>query len=78
MLGGLISMVHQIGGALAVILFGLAFDALGTYDFAFGASVVFLIAAGVIVLAMNERRYSARYAPVNPPETFAVAPSATM
>jgi MFS family permease len=78
MLGGLINMVHQIGGALAVILFGLAFDALGTYDFAFGASVVFLIAAGVIVLAMNERRYSARYAPVNPPETFAVAPSATM
>jgi MFS family permease len=78
MLGGLINMVHQIGGALAVILFGLAFDALGTYDVAFGASVVFLLVAGLIVLALNERRYSARYTDVNAPETLAVAPSATI
>ena len=78
MLGGLINMTHQIGGALAVILFGLTFDALGTYDVAFGASVVFLLVAALVVLALNERRYSARYAAVNAPETLAVVPSATI
>ena len=77
-LGGLINMTHQIGGALAVMLFGLAFDTWGSYDVAFGTSVVLLVAAGVTVLALNERRYSARYAPVNAPETLAALPSSTI
>ena len=77
-LGGLINMTHQIGGALAVILFGLAFDAWGSYDVAFGTSVVLLIAAGLTVLTLNERRYSARYAPVGSPETLATVPSGTI
>ena len=78
MLGGLINMTHQIGGALAVILFGLAFDTLGSYDLAFGASVVLLITAGLIVMSLNERRYSARYAPVRALNTQAPLPSSTM
>ena len=77
-LGGLINMTHQIGGALAVILFGLAFDAWGTYDVAFGTSAVLLVGAGLTVLTLNERRYSSRYAPVSPAATPAVAPSATI
>jgi MFS family permease len=60
-LGGLINMTHQIGGALAVILFGLAFDVWGTYDIAFTASFVFLFAASLTVLGIRERRFSVRY-----------------
>jgi MFS family permease len=60
-LGGLINMMHQIGGALAVILFGLAFDAFGTYDISFTASAVLLFVACAIVLGINETRFSARY-----------------
>jgi sugar phosphate permease len=77
-LGGLINMTHQIGGALAVILFGLVFDNWGSYDLAFGASVVLLLAAGITVLFLNERRYSSRYSPVSVPEGAAVAPSVTI
>jgi MFS family permease len=60
-LGGLINMTHQIGGALAVVLFGLAFDLLGTYDFAFTVSAVLLVVASITVLGLHERRFSARY-----------------
>jgi MFS family permease len=77
-LGGLINMTHQIGGALAVILFGLVFDNWGSYDLAFGASVVLLLAAGITVLFLNERRYSSRYSPVSVSEGAAVAPSVTI
>ena len=35
MLGGLINFSHQMGGGAAVLLFGLTFDRLGTYDPAF-------------------------------------------
>jgi MFS family permease len=62
-LNGLINMTHQIGGALAVILFGLAFDAWGSYDTAFAASVVLLLVAGIAVSGISEKRYSVRYQP---------------
>jgi MFS family permease len=62
-LSGLINMTHQIGGALAVILFGLVFDAWGSYDIAFTASFILLIAAGVTVSGIREKRYSVRYLP---------------
>jgi MFS family permease len=60
-LGGMINMTHQIGGALAVVLFGLLFDLSGTYDIAFTASAVLLVAASITVLGLHERRFSARY-----------------
>lgn len=63
-LGGMTMMTHQLGGALAVLLFGFAFDAWGTYDGPFAVSVVLLIAAGVTTLTIDEKRFSARYAPV--------------
>ena len=59
---GLINLAHQIGGALAVYLFGLVFDVWGTYDPAFAAGVICLVAAGVLSLTIRERRYSIRYA----------------
>jgi MFS family permease len=70
-LGGLINMTHQIGGALAVVLFGLAFDVWGTYDIAFTASFVFLFAASLTVLGIREKRFSVRY--VTEPEPVLAA-----
>ena len=64
MLGGLTLMTHQLGGALAVVLFGLAFDAWASYDAAFGVSVLLLIGAGVLAFSIRERAVSARYSPV--------------
>ncbi len=61
MLGGLINMTHQFGGALAVILFGVAFDVWGTYDFSFTASAILLFAASLTIMTLRERRFSARY-----------------
>ena len=66
-LGGLTLMTHQLGGALAVVLFGFAFDLWGTYDGAFATSVLLLIAAGLLAFSIRERAFSARYAPVAQP-----------
>ncbi len=70
-LGGLINMTHQIGGALAVVLFGVAFDVWGTYDFSFTASAILLAAASLTVLSLRERRFSARYLEESEPVTAA-------
>lgn len=61
-LSGLINMAHQLGGAGAVIVFGVVFDAFGSYDPAFAGAFVTLILAGVVSLSIRERRYSSRYA----------------
>jgi sugar phosphate permease len=63
-LGGLILMVHQLGGALAVILFGLTFDRWASYDAAYAVSVVLLLGAALLALSINEKAVSARYSPV--------------
>ena len=60
---GLINFAHQIGGALAVYLFGLAFDIWGNYDPAIAAGIICLVVAGIASLSIRERRYSVRYAP---------------
>ena len=66
-LAGLINFAHQAGGALAVYLFGLVFDAQGSYDHAFLACVATLAGAGLVSLSIRERRYSSRYAAVPQP-----------
>ena len=66
-LAGLINFAHQIGGALAVFLFGLVFDVNGSYDWAFLAGAATLLGAGVVSLTIRERRYSSRYAAVPQP-----------
>ena len=66
-LAGLINFAHQLGGALAVYLFGLVFDAHGSYDGAFLFGAATLVGAGVVSLSIRERRYSSRYAAVPQP-----------
>jgi MFS family permease len=67
MLFGLVNMTHQIGGALAVLLFGVAFDRWGSYNVAFGVGAGLLAMAGILALTINERGYSSRFAPVPVP-----------
>lgn len=60
-LSGLINLAHQIGGAAAVLAFGIVFDVFDTYNPAFFGGFVTLLAAGVISLSIKERKYSSRY-----------------
>ena len=62
-LGGLINFSHQMGGGAAVLIFGLTFDRLGTYDPAFIGGAVSLLIAGLVILTVKETKYSIRYAP---------------
>lgn len=64
-LAGLINMAHQLGGGAAVIIFGWVFDTWDTYDPAFAGGAAFLLMAGIISLAIREKRYSVRYSPVS-------------
>jgi MFS family permease len=59
---GLVNFSHQLGGALAVLLFGLVFDAVGSYDPAFIAGAASLLGAALLSWSIRERRYSSRYA----------------
>ena len=63
-LGGMVMMTHQIGGALAVFLFGVAFDKWGSYDAAFTAGALSLVVAGVLAFTIREKAVSVRYAPI--------------
>ncbi len=74
-LGGFIQMTHNIGGALAVMLFGVAFDLWGSYDAAYATSIVLLIGAGFTVLALKEKRFSARYVQATSPPHPAPLPA---
>ena len=65
-LTGVIFLAHQLGGALAVLLFGLVFDAWGSYDVAFIASALLLVAATLGARSIREEEYSVRYAGVPP------------
>lgn len=58
---GLLTMVHQFGGAAAVLLAGASFTFLGTYSPAFFGGAVLLIVAGASSFAVRERAVSARY-----------------
>ena len=62
MLSGLTFMSHQLAGALAVVLFGVAFDATGSYNVPFVVSAVLLVLASFGAFSIRERRYSVRYA----------------
>ncbi len=61
-LSGLVFMSHQIGGAAAVLIYGIVFDATGSYDPAFIASAVLLVFASLGAFSIRERRYSVRFA----------------
>ena len=61
---GFANMAHQLGGAAAVILFGWAFTAWGSYDVPFAIGALTLVAAGVVSFSIREKSHSVRYSPV--------------
>ena len=61
---GFANMAHQLGGAAAVLLFGWAFTAWGSYDIPFAVGAVTLVAAGIVSLSIREKTHSVRYVQV--------------
>jgi MFS family permease len=61
---GFANMAHQLGGAAAVMLFGWAFTAWGSYDIPFAIGAATLLAAGIISLSIREKQHSVRYVQV--------------
>ena len=58
---GFANMAHQLGGAAAVILFGWAFTAWGSYDVPFAIGALTLVGAGIVSLSIREKKNSVRY-----------------
>ena len=69
---GFANMAHQIGGAAAVMLFGWAFTAWGSYDIPFAIGAVTLLGAGLVSFSIREKQHSVRYVQV--PDGAAVDP----
>ena len=61
---GFANMAHQLGGAAAVMLFGWAFTAWGSYDIPFAIGAATLVAAGITSLSIREKKNSVRYVQV--------------
>jgi MFS family permease len=61
---GFANMAHQLGGAAAVMLFGWAFTAWGSYDIPFAIGAATLVAAGIVSLSIREKKDSVRYVQV--------------
>ena len=58
---GLINMSHQLGGAGAVLLFGMVFDIFGNYDFGLWVGVISLIIASIASFSISEKKFSSRF-----------------
>jgi MFS family permease len=61
---GFSNMAHQLGGAAAVMLFGWAFTAWGSYDVPFAIGAATLVAAGIVSFSIQEKKHSVRYVQV--------------
>ncbi len=60
-LNGMLTLVHQVGGALAVFGAGLIFDLSGSYESFFIIAAATLIFASLISWVLRERAYSVRF-----------------
>ena len=60
-LNGLITMAHQIGGFLSVVLAGVLYDITGSYEIPFAIAGLFLLGATLASFSVNERKFSIRY-----------------
>lgn len=60
-INGMLSMLHQFGGALAVFAAGAMFDAFGSYTPAFAIAAGTLVIASLTSWSVRERAYSARF-----------------
>ena len=61
---GFANMAHQLGGAAAVMLFGWAFTAWGSYDIPFAIGAATLVVAGIVSFSIREKKHSVRYVQV--------------
>ena len=66
-LNGMLTLVHQIGGAAAVFGAGLAFDLAGSYKPFFLVAAATLIFASLVSLALRERECSVRFVQADQP-----------
>jgi len=71
-LNGMLNMVHQLGGAAAVLIAGLTFEATGSYSPAFLGAVGVLAIASTLSFMMKERKCSVRFVQADPPAGIAV------
>ena len=58
---GLINMSHQIGGAIAVLIFGMIYDYYGNYDLGLWVGVITLIIASLASFSIKEKQFSSRF-----------------
>lgn len=65
---GMLTMVHMLSGAVAVLAAGLAYDYFGSYDAVWLAATAMLAAAAFLAWMLRERELSARFNPVRPSE----------
>ncbi len=65
-LNGMLNMIHQLGGAAAVLLAGITFDAFGSYTPAFLGALATLVVASVMSFTVKERKCSVRFVQANP------------
>ena len=65
---GMLTMVHMLSGAVAVLVAGLAYDYFGSYDAVWLAATAMLVAAAFLAWMLRERELSARFNPVRPAE----------
>ncbi|MBI4219777.1 MAG: MFS transporter [Chloroflexi bacterium] len=70
-LSGIVTMSHQLGGALSIFLAGYSFDRFGSYLPAWGVAAVALGIAALLSFSVRERALSSRYQPVMSPSPAA-------
>lgn len=63
-LTGITNMVHQVGSAASIQLAGTLRDVTGSYDLPFAIAGGLLFPAALCSFSIKERKYSARYQPV--------------
>tara|TARA_B100000029_G_scaffold391603_1_gene388469 strand:- start:1715 stop:3019 length:1305 start_codon:yes stop_codon:yes gene_type:complete len=67
-LGSIILMAHQLGGAAAVLIYGMAFDQWQSYDTVYFGSALLLFVAAFVAWSIHEKAVSVRYVQKNTPE----------
>ena len=60
-LGSIILMAHQLGGAAAVLIYGMAFDRWQSYDTVYLGSALLLFVAAFVAWSIHEKAVSVRY-----------------
>ena len=61
MMAGVLTLIHQLGGAAAVYAAGLIYTSTGAYNLIFSASVILLIGAALLSFMVREKAYSSRF-----------------